>query len=125
MTSLLPSADEMTQIRTDVQNMLLPDTCNILTLTRTANSQGGWAESWGTATSNVACRLDPISGREQMAGAALQPFYSYVLSLPYGTTLTEANRVEVGTAVYTVVSVDANKSWSFGVRAYLERATNA
>ena len=41
---------ELAQIRGDIAGML-PDTCNLLTLTRTSDGQGGWSEAWGTASS--------------------------------------------------------------------------
>ena len=124
MTTLLLGTAELAQIQADIEAATLPDTCNILSLTRTSNSKGGWTEAWGTALGTIACRIDPTSGREQTAGAALQPFYSYVCTLPHATAITEKSRVEISDVVYTVVAVDANKSWSGSVRAYLERATN-
>lgn len=118
MTAL--SAAELAQIRADI-NTLLPDTCNILTRTLTPDGQGGNSEAWGTATASVACRLDPIRGREVVVGENMQPFHNYMLTLPHGTSIDEGGRVEVSTDTFTVVSVDATKSWSASVRAEVER----
>jgi len=116
---MLTSA-ELTQMRADVAEML-PDTCNLLTVTRTSDGQGGITDTWGTATTGVACRLDPLRGRESVQGAALQAQYSYILTLPYDTTITNAYRVEIGTAVYDVKAVDQGKSWAVSMRAFVER----
>jgi hypothetical protein len=76
--------------------------------------------TWGTA-GTAYCRLDAQAGNEQVQGASIRPTFSYVLTVPYGTTIEENYRVVFGTTTYTVTSIDANKSWSACVRAYLER----
>lgn len=121
------TAAELTAIRADI-NDLLPGTCNILTITVTSDGEAGFSESWGTASSNVACRLDPIKmrewGIERVTAGAMQAFHQYMLTLPYTATIDTANRVEVGTVTYNVISVDTNKSWNASVRAVVERLTN-
>jgi head-tail adaptor len=115
------TASELAQIRADVA-LLLPDTCALLTATTSSGGMGGWSETWGTALASVACRLDPVRGSEQQAGGAVQPFYSYVLTLPYNTAINANYRVLHGGQTYNVKSVDADKSWQASVRVYLERA---
>jgi SPP1 family predicted phage head-tail adaptor len=100
---------------------LLPDTCNILTATETADGQGGISASWGTTYGTVSCRLDMNTGREQVIGGGLQPFTKYMLSLPYNTTITTADRVEVNSTTYTVTSVNLNQSWMAVKRVELEK----
>ena len=111
---------ELTAIRESVAT-LLPDTCNILSVTNTPDGQGGVIQSWGTASASVACRLDPARGKEELIGGALQPFYGYVLTVPYDTTLTAAHRIECNSETFAVVSVDPGKSWAASRRAMLER----
>ena len=115
----------LTQART-VLETALPDTCNILEVTIGSDGQGGQTETWGTATGGtaVACRLDAVpglTGRESGAGAAVQPFQSYYLTVPYDTTITGSNRVEHGSYTYAIISVDLDKSWPIDVRCHLER----
>lgn len=110
---------ELAAIRADVLN-LLPDTCNLLTVTNTSDGQGGFTQTWGTVDTCVKCRLDPIRGSEQIAGEAIRPFHTFVLTLPYDVTITEQYRVEIGTYTYNVTSIDPNKSWRASVRAYVE-----
>ena len=117
------SAIELAQIRSDCGE-LLPDTGYILSLTRTSDGAGGWTETWGTATGGtVSCRMDFAKpyGHESVANASLTPFKSGVLSLPYDTTITEANRFELNSSVYSVTAVNNNQSWMGIKRASVER----
>jgi head-tail adaptor len=101
---------------------LLPDTCNLLAVSESADGQGGFSQTWGTASSSVACRLDVVTGREQMAGGALQPFIRTMLSLPYNTTITDAYRVEHGGITYAVIAPpNTDQSWIAVKRVELER----
>ena len=121
MSNLL-TADEIANMRAEVGNVALPDVCNILTLTQTADGQGGFTDTWGTTTIGVACRLNKITVRELVSGAALQPFSRWILTLPYDTAITEQNRVEVGTISYNVIGLDNRKSWNLCIRVELEKA---
>ena len=121
MSNLL-TADEIANMRAEVGNVALPDVCNILTLTQTADGQGGFTDTWGTTTIGVACRLNNVTVRELVSGAALQPFSRWILTLPHDTTITEQNRVEVGTISYNVIGLDNRKSWNLCIRVELEKA---
>jgi len=98
----------------------LPDTCHLLTETQTANGQGGFTSTWGTATYNVACRLDSYRGSEKIVGDRTRDYHSFVLTLPYDTTITTDYRVEIGTATYAVTSEDTGKSWTLCKRLFVE-----
>ncbi len=100
---------------------LLPDTCNILSLTRTADGMGGFTETWGTVTANIACRLDPVRAREEVAGMGLQPFRTYQLTLSHDQTISEAQRIEHGGYTYAVMPADSGKSWQASNRTLVER----
>lgn len=110
---------ELTDIRSAIED-LLPGTCNILSATRTSDSQGGYTETWGTATADLSCRIDNVSKSEQLFGGVIQPFTGFVLSLPWDTTITTAHRVEIGSTYYNVRGVDNGKSWNAVVRALIE-----
>lgn len=114
---------ELAQMRTDIE-LLLPDTCAILSVTQASDSQGGLTDTWGTVTASVACRLDAINpkGRnnELVIGGAVKPFHTYVLSLPYGTSITTQNRVGLSGQTFAVTGVDTGKSWSAVVRCIVE-----
>jgi head-tail adaptor len=114
---MLP-ASELAQIRSDLEN-LLPDYCNILSLTRTSDSQGGWTETWGTASLSVSCRFDFIGGKEAINSGALKPYSMAIVTLPQSTTITAQNRLEFGGNTYTVQAVNLG-SWLGVKRASVE-----
>ena len=112
---------ELDGIRAAIEE-LLPDTCNILSVTHASDGQGGMNDTWGTATASAACRLDQAKpGGETVFGAMIQPFHGYVLTLAHDTTITTSNRVACNGQTFNVVSVDLAKSWDGSRRAYLER----
>jgi head-tail adaptor len=118
--SITLTAAELSEIRSAI-NDLMPDTCNLLTNSATADGYGGITSTWGTAVASVPCRLDGIKGNEQLAGGAIMPFHTYVMTFPSTAVVTEANRIQHGGYTYQVRSVDLDKSWIASVRAYVER----
>ncbi len=112
-------AGELARLQADLA-ALLPDRCDLLTVTRTSDGAGGWSESWATAAANVPCRFDPLRGSEALVGAALQSRQVYTVTLPAGTTLTTASRLKRGTTSYAVLAVDGVKSWAGTLRAVVE-----
>lgn len=119
------SSTELSEIRSAI-NELLPGTAIIIAVTNTADGLGGQTVSTAAvAGGTVACRLDPrtiteTKSGEKVSAGAVQPFHTFVLTLPYDTTITTENRVQVGTQVYNVTSVDTPKSWKSSVRAWVE-----
>ena len=113
-------ARELDQMRADIED-LLPDTCDILSVAYTADSEGGFAEAWGTATANVPCRIDFRSGTERLSGGAIQPYSKALLSVPYNTTISLTNRVKSGDYVWSILSLNDGQSWQAVKRAELER----
>lgn len=116
---MLLSDAELTAIRADIANML-PGTAYVLSVTRASDGAGWFTETWGTA-GTVSCRLDPLRGHEQVSGGAVSPFHQFVLTLPWTSTLTTENRVTVGGITYSVISVDAAKTWKASTRAVVEK----
>lgn len=101
---------EMEQMREAIRG-LYPDKCNLLTPTRTTDGAGGYTEAWGTATRNVPCRLDQVSGSERLADGVIRSFTSLELALPYDTTITDAYRVEHEGRTYHVLNSNLDQSW--------------
>ena len=114
------TARELAQMRADIED-LFPDTCDILSVAYTADSEGGFAEAWGTATAGVHCRIDYRSGTERMTGGAIQPYNKAVISLPYNTTISATNRIKSGGYTWAIVSLNDGQSWQAVKRAELER----
>jgi SPP1 family predicted phage head-tail adaptor len=121
MTNFL-SDIEIASMRAEIENTVLADTCNILTLTYTADGQGGFTEAWGTSLSGVSCHIRPMKGFEMLSGDGIQVFHRYILTLPYDTAISEANRVEIGGVAYNVMMPpDNGKSWNLDLRLEVER----
>lgn len=100
--------------------LLMPDECNILTVTEVNNGEGGITETWGTAYTLVKCRLDMKTGREPVLGGAAQQYTSYMLSVPYDTDINDVDRVEVNSVTYAVTSINTGQSWNAVTRVTLE-----
>jgi len=104
---------------------LLPARCNVLTVTRTSDGQGGQVDTWGTVTANVPCRLDygagDIRGAEILSGNAIQSYSGWILSVPFGTAISEVNRVQLGGVLYNVTIADNEKSWGVVLRVALDQ----
>ena len=114
------TARELAQMQADIYD-LLPDLCDILSVAYTADSEGGFTETWGTATAKVHCRIDYRSGRENLMGGAIQPYSNAVLSIPYNTTINLTNRVKSGDYIWTVKSINDGQSWKAVKRVEMER----
>ena len=114
------TARELAQMRADIED-LFPDTCDILSVAYTSDSEGGFAEAWGTATAGVHCRIDYHSGTERMTGGAIQPYNKAVISLPYNTTISATNRIKSGAYTWSILSLNDGQSWQAVKRAELER----
>ena len=114
------TARELAQMQADIYD-LLPDTCDILSVAYTSDSEGGFAEAWGTATANVKCRIDYRSGRETLTGGAIQPYSKAVISLPYSTAISLTNRVKSGDYIWAVKSINDGQSWKAVKRVEMER----
>lgn len=114
------TARELIQMQADIYD-LLPDTCDILSVAYTSDSEGGFAEAWGTATAGVHCRIDYRSGTERMTGGAIQPYNKAVISLPYNTTISATNRIKSGAYTWSILSLNDGQSWQAVKRAELER----
>jgi SPP1 family predicted phage head-tail adaptor len=99
---------------------LLPDTCNVLGVSRTPDGYGGFTETWGTVTASVKCRLDYNNGNEVIAGGAIQSYKAETMTVPYNVTVTTANVIEYSGAQYNILSVSEG-SWLAVKRLSLEK----
>lgn len=124
---MMPSDKELNEMRKAVEQ-LMPDLCNILSVSRVSDGQGGFTETWGTATANVPCRIDASSSRgvltirggELLAGGAINEFSRSVVTLPYDTTISAENKLEINGQTFNVIIPDDYKSWKIDVRVIAE-----
>lgn len=114
------SDDELSNIRADVESLLMPDTATILTPTTAVDAYGGITETWGTADT-VACRIDPFN-RQDSKGVLVDQENSkswYQFTCPSSATLTDGDRVVIGSATYDVIQMHDQHSERFVTRALL------
>ena len=123
MTAKTPSNKELEQIRSDLEAVALPDTCSILSVTRTPDGQGGFTETWAATQTNVPCRLDGKLGGERnlVIGEGVREYHRWTLTVPYDTTITPSNRIEHNSQTYRITNVRDHTSWEIHRRAELER----
>ena len=99
----------------------LPDLCGVYRLAQSPDGQGGYDESaWSLVYADVACRIAFRSGQEQQVGDRLVRVERIMLTTPYGTDLTPADRVLHNGTMYEVESV-GDDSYSTARRASLAR----
>lgn len=117
----LPNADELSRIRTDIQAATFPDTCSILSPTKTPDGQGGVSITWGTAVASVACRLDPVTVSEELIAEGRREDFEFILSFPQGTDLESEDRIVHGGNTYSVTGIKSGGSWEAHGRATLKK----
>ena len=114
---------ELAQIRTTIFG-LLPDTCNLLAVTRTSDDAGGWADTWGTVTGGSAlpCRLDfGNTGRESVESAAQLPYQKGILSVQYDAPISTNYRVQIASQLYNVTGENTDQGWLTVRQVIVER----
>lgn len=114
------NSSELATMRSDLLQ-LMPDTCNLLTVTNTSDGQGGYTQTWGTAIAGVACRFDAKRVTEVLAAGAVEPYEHMIVTLPYDTVITPAYRIEHGGYTYNVIGVNIDQSWPICKRAEVEK----
>jgi hypothetical protein len=120
MTDKLLSAADLAQMRTDLENVTLPDSCAILSVTTAADGEGGMTEAWGTATASIACRLTAQGGGKSDVAVSLEPYSTSILTIPQSGTVTAGDRIVHNGYTYAVTAVDDDSSWLACKRATLE-----
>jgi hypothetical protein len=115
-------AAELERMRADIEAIALPDTLYLVSVTQTPDGTGGFAESYGTATSGQPCRIDGMSKRTEalLMAASQRPMNAYVLSTPNDLVLSFADRLAIYGEQYKVVDV-LDGSWSAVGRYVVER----
>lgn len=109
---------EQASIQAEIER-LMPDTCQVITITHTSDGAGGQTDTYGTAAS-IACRLDYLTGTEAIAAGAIQPFGRYMLTVPAATSIVQANRILHSGITYNVLGINLDISWGMCKRAILE-----
>ena len=96
-----------------------PDVVTISRLVRTPDAAGGTTTVWSTIAT-VQGRLMNAGGQEIPIADSITQQDDQGLTLPYGTDVTEKDRVAVQGLTYEVVAVSA-KSWQAEMKLTLRR----
>ena len=113
------STGELAQLRRDAENYL-PDTCTIQYVTQTADTMGGWSESWTDRGTAIDCRLAPLSlDGERIEGEQITAMSRWVLTLHHDQTVEVDDRVTHDSKTYQVVGIRDRHSNQSATRAEL------
>lgn len=97
----------------------LPDVCEIRRDERISDGAGGHALTASTIAT-VSCRLSPqtetVRNAELEAGQRLLAKAPWIITLPAGTDVTEADRIRSGGREWEVAAVLGARSWEVGLR---------
>lgn len=90
----------------------LSETGYRMALAGSSDSGGGMTSTWGTA-GTFACRVDPITGGEQLAADRIADRSTHTISMPPETTVSTADRIIVsGRGTYEITAVrDRTREW--------------
>lgn len=116
------SALELSQMRLD-QGDYQPDTCTLQTVTRVADSVGGWSETWANTYENVVCRVSPLSSGEgeDNNGNQLASITDWVLTVAYDQALDVQMRCIHNSGTYEIERVEDTHSHRTARRAFMRR----
>ena len=108
--SMISTAD-LARMRAQAEE-LLDTTCTIQSATRTTDSQGGFTNSWATASSGVACRLNRYDRREdhKILGERSTIVADWVVTMAHDQAVTVDQRIVVGGLTLEPVWVNTGKS---------------
>lgn len=94
----------------------LPDSAVVKRLTTVSDGGGGKTTTWAAA-GTTDCRLAPLIGQgtEQESGDRVAPDSPVVVTLPHDADVAEEDRLEIGDATYSVVTI-RRRSWNLTCR---------
>ena len=99
-----------------IQNRALPGTAVIYRSTLASDGMGGQSETWA-AVGTADARLLPPSGDESVAGEQITSITEWFVTVPQGTDITAADRIEIdGARMFEVQWVNNDESWHTALR---------
>lgn len=103
-----------------------PATCDIVRGTRTDTDEGGWTNAETVVAAAVPCSYAPIGtggGSERIIAERMAAVADTVINVPEGTTVTERDRVVIGTRTFEVKNVGDDRSELTHLRIYAQEIT--
>lgn len=120
MTSVV-TAQELADMRA-IADDYFPDVCTIQTPSSGVDSTGSPTETFSNTYTNVACRLDPAGGGDELVRAlALEGESAWWLNIPYSQAIAITYQVIHSNITYQVKAVWDTHSYSTIRRALLVR----
>lgn len=72
---------------------------------QTADSGGGYTQSWATFASDIPAKVEPASGAERIIGQKLAPIVSHAVTIRYLDGVTAGMRVAWGSKYLNIRAV--------------------
>ena len=85
-------------------SIFLSDTGYVLNSSGTTDSGGGQVETWGTA-GTFACKVETLSGGENVVGEKLSDRSTHLVTLPPNSTVDHNDRFKVNGDTYEITAV--------------------
>lgn len=123
------TADAIAAIVADLRplhdDLALPDTCDIQTQVTVKDSRGNVVgEEWQTqATVRCALEVSGISGREYVAGSVEATDLPYIVTFPYDTDVSGANRLMIAGRTFEVEDVRQGEGFEVATTAACREVT--
>ena len=116
------SSDQLTQMRTQAE-ATLDRTCSVKALTLGASDSAGGFAADSEASTSVACRIAPPSGRDREIAARLGLEMDTVITVTHGTSVAVTSEiVDSDTSErYQVVHANPSQSWRTATRLFARR----
>lgn len=111
------TANELEIMRADLEE-LLPDTCQIISLTLTPDGSGGVTSTEGTVTAS--CRKDTKTGNFVTLDGKVETGRKEMITLPYDTAIAENDLIVHDSVRYNVVFI-TDGSWMVSKRVEVKK----
>lgn len=98
------SDNDLTLFR-DAQESALPDTLNIVSYTLASDSMGGFTASSSAGSAAGRIGGTSLQADERVLAERLGVEKPHFITLPYGTAITEKNRIAYNSRTFEVISV--------------------
>jgi head-tail adaptor len=109
-----------------VNALMLPDRCDLQTVTRTSDSAGGGTDTWLTVAS-VPCQVTAITARNATIAERLTEVADFEITVPAGTPVEASQRIkhtrQATTTYYAISGIQQSKTFELA-RTILARVTH-
>lgn len=107
--------DQLDAMRETLEDSL-PETASIVRLTTTATETGGASEAWTSIATGIAARISPEGGGEGVVADKLTSSRGWIVTLPHGTDVAQADRIVIGSRTFEVSHLKSARSYQVSVR---------